>query len=164
MPTKAEITTLIQSKLSGIVGVTTHADHEDLLFNATNSILNAFYPTVQIEDETTGTITTAGSNFDYDVHICKIGRQVTISGIAAENSGVSPSDNTIFTLTGGTEYIADTTPLTGGSDILTIGTARAFAAGSNMNVVMKTDGTLYIGNFVGANEIIYFSITYNTEN
>lgn len=166
MPTRAQIEALIQSKLSGIAGVTTHADHEDLLFDETNSILNAVYGSVVQEDETTGTITTTGTNFDYDVQIMKVGRRVQINGIAQETSGTIPTDSTIFTLTGGTEYVADTTPMITvlGVEFLAIGQARSFLSGDVFTVALLTDGTLYSMDAVGANEAFFFNITYNTQN
>ena len=154
MSTKAQIIALIQGFLSGNPSKTTWDQHEDILFDEPHSILENIYPTVLNEGDIGGgslTITTNNSDFKFNAKFSKVGRNVTVDGIAvAQTSIVSGSE--IFEITGSEyqhTYNYNPIAVTNGGDSI-----RLYMFGNK----------LYVQDYIASGESIYFNFSYNVIN
>ena len=84
MSTKTSIIAKIQSLLTGNTDKTTWNDHEEILYNSADSILESVYSDVIIDDETTTNVfTPVATNAEYKIKINKQANKVTLN-IAVE--------------------------------------------------------------------------------
>lgn len=88
MATRAEIQTLIDTDLASASDITA-TEHRNVLANDADSILNNIYMTPVNDTHSSSTITTSNANFNYDVEITKIGRQVHIVGTVSANASLA---------------------------------------------------------------------------
>lgn len=107
MSNKTSIIAKIQEFLTLNTGLTTRAEHEEILFNSTDSVLEAVYSD-HLTESTIGsegtTITTSNANFVYRVNINKVGNNIFIEGFFAAKANL-PASTTIFEFTD-TDYNA----------------------------------------------------------
>jgi hypothetical protein len=97
--TKAEIISAVGTFITA-VGRVTKARHK----NANDTIINAFYPTVLYDNQTTtNVITKVDDDFGYNVKIAKVGRLVNIDGFV-ENITESTIANEAFANITNTEF------------------------------------------------------------
>jgi len=89
MATKSNIITLIQSFLTGNSSKTTWEEHEDILFDETDSILGELYKTTSITDTnaSTNVFTEIDSDIIYNLKVKKQGGLVNVKGTIRNNTG-----------------------------------------------------------------------------
>lgn len=156
MSNKTSIIAKIQEFLTLNGGLTTRAEHERILFNSDESIVEAFYSDSVIEStiSSEGTdITIPNANFDYKVKLNKVGSDITISGVIAANA-TTPSGSTIFEFDN-TDYYSQ------------IGNSFGISLNQSTgeNIGLEVSNNLFtIKNTVVNGEAFNFSITYTSLN
>lgn len=88
MSTRAEIQALIDADLASASDITA-TEHRNVLADDADSILENIYMTPVNDTHSSNTITTSNANFNYDVEITKIGRQVHIVGTVSANTSLA---------------------------------------------------------------------------
>lgn len=155
MATKTEIQSKINEINNG--GLNTAAEVRDVLGTHNNSILESVYGTEITEThETVGGITIPNADFEYTAIILKQGRKVFLKGgFECLNSGFT----TIFSINN-TEY----NPTMSISDGFGVTQNNEFSRFSIVFNPITNNFDFKINSSLLAEERLYYSITYNTEN
>jgi len=149
MSTRAEIQALIDADLADASDITA-TEHRNVLANATDSILENIYMTPINDTHSSNTITTDNSNFNYDIEITKIGRQVHIVGTVSANTSLA-AGATMFAISD-TDY--QTTYQAYGKIIGTGTTGGIQLSSNNLNLLQS----------IFELEVIFIDITYDVTN
>lgn len=147
MSNKANIITKIKSYLSLNPSKTTWAQHEEILYDSTDSILESVYSDVITDSDSLELITTKNTDFEYNIRVRKVAGNITLEG-----SGTVLTNNpfTLFQI----------------SDTNYQGTGRCTGTDSDGNAIalgMKPTG-FQTNDTLLAGQLISFSITYNSAN
>lgn len=153
MSNKTSIIAKIAENLTLNATKTTRAEHEEFLYNSTDSIVESIYGD-PVEEITSGVLAiTAPGNFDYNLRFQKIGRGISLSGNFTATDIINPGD-TIATITD-TDWIARPRVFNGTAYTQGGETVRFYIWGNElrMDVTVLVAETFYINTLI-----------YNSEN
>lgn len=149
MATKTDLTNSINTIDDG--GLNTASEVRATL----NNLKDNAYGSVILDTQATTNILTADNATDrqYSASILKQGREVSIKGFLKNNTGSMISAEVFFTINAG-EYTQDTNVVTFYAKRQTDGTNVRCALGSSTLTLIDT---------IGANQTIFFELTYFTQ-
>lgn len=153
MAKKNAIEAQITAMLTGNASRTSRANHEAVLKQNVNSILENIYMTpITEKSSATLTITTSNVNFSYKLVFTKTGRTINVNGIVTNISGVTKFNGEVMLSFSNDEYYA--------SSDTTIPTETAI--GDLIRIYITDSGNFQLIDTLLDGESIYINTNYNS--
>ena len=154
MSTKAEITALVLSKLTGNVGKTSRAQHEDYVYNTPGNMVDTLYGLVSSDtNATTVIVTENNANKTYILNTIKQGGKTEMKAIIRNATGTITAANEVWFSITTTEYEQQT-----GLPVPVFGLSTL--TGETIRLVLTGDVLASIDP-IGLNETVDVIFTYN---